>query len=760
MQSKLKQMDDVIRGVVDLLDDDTLLILLGDHGMDKKGDHGGDGELETSSGLWFYSKSRPLVDLKVEIPTPLLINRTFPEAEVAHRFVQQIDLVPTLSLLLGLPIPFNNLGTVIPELFWGEALLEQALQINGAQIKRYLDTYRSSPAGGELDTEWDRVESSWAAAISGNMTSSSMSMFTRYALDVCRMMWAQFNVSLMTLGLTILLSGTVATFAVYDSLGRIVQWEPWLDSVQRLALRWSLIGGASGLVIAFPARVFVKDINIVDYVLFSTALASSVQVIRNSLPLHHIKNIDYSSLPLPLILHVLLFTSSPYTSWEDHIIPYLMLTSLIPLVLAGFSAPTQYLRKRILLFSLLFAICVRLIATSTVCREEQEPYCQVTFFSGPTITTPPDVILCIVVPISTTLPWIIRQYLKISRSDKGLATVLLSTAFRGAFISSSFVWILEWIETSELFGASWSDSLRTTRIILAWLCVVFMPIIVLLLWWISTRAETNKFRVPQKDELSIIGYANTLHSSYLIFWLITFSLVFATSQLSAQVVLSLTAIALLSFLEVIDSVRAVRALNLAFVSTKPSSVLAQIQGTQRTRPSINLRFSEITPIALLGLQAFYGTGHQPVISTIQWKSAFLLTSTLTYPFSPILVIINTFGPVFVFALAAPLIAFWNAPPLSYHSSNIQNATLRAGLGISLYYMTLLLGSATSSAFLRRHLMVWPVFAPRFMLAAASLITVDFAVVIGFGIGYGRIKKSFGRALGTLPAANGGDAEQE
>jgi hypothetical protein len=36
--------------------------------------------------------------------------------------VPQIDLVPTLSRFLGLPIRFNNLGVVIPELFAGTAL--------------------------------------------------------------------------------------------------------------------------------------------------------------------------------------------------------------------------------------------------------------------------------------------------------------------------------------------------------------------------------------------------------------------------------------------------------------------------------------------------------------------------------------------------------------------------------------------------------------------------------------------------------------
>jgi len=32
------------------------------------------------------------------------------------RVIPQIDFVPTFSLLLGIPIPFGNLGSLIPEL--------------------------------------------------------------------------------------------------------------------------------------------------------------------------------------------------------------------------------------------------------------------------------------------------------------------------------------------------------------------------------------------------------------------------------------------------------------------------------------------------------------------------------------------------------------------------------------------------------------------------------------------------------------------
>jgi len=46
--------------------------------------------------------------------------------------VNQIDLTPTLSLLLGLPIPQNNLGNIIPQLFDGQ--LSKALNINAIQV--------------------------------------------------------------------------------------------------------------------------------------------------------------------------------------------------------------------------------------------------------------------------------------------------------------------------------------------------------------------------------------------------------------------------------------------------------------------------------------------------------------------------------------------------------------------------------------------------------------------------------------------------
>jgi phosphatidylinositol glycan class O len=118
MKAKLQQMNDVLKHVVEKMDMDTLLVVLGDHGMDCSGDHGGDGVLETSAGMWIYSKGAPLFNSTRTLPSGFLQHGIFPGTMVPQRSIQQIDILPSLALLLGVPIPYNNLGMVIPELFW------------------------------------------------------------------------------------------------------------------------------------------------------------------------------------------------------------------------------------------------------------------------------------------------------------------------------------------------------------------------------------------------------------------------------------------------------------------------------------------------------------------------------------------------------------------------------------------------------------------------------------------------------------------
>lgn len=116
MPEKHIEMDNIVRQVYENIDDDTLLVVMGDHGMNEVGNHGGSSAGETSAGLVFLSNKLkkgelPLKQRHLNLP----IKRQTDENFQFLTSVQQIDLVPTLATLFNIPIPKNNVGIVIPE---------------------------------------------------------------------------------------------------------------------------------------------------------------------------------------------------------------------------------------------------------------------------------------------------------------------------------------------------------------------------------------------------------------------------------------------------------------------------------------------------------------------------------------------------------------------------------------------------------------------------------------------------------------------
>ncbi|KDR72845.1 hypothetical protein GALMADRAFT_212861 [Galerina marginata CBS 339.88] len=799
MQAKLQQMNDVLTRAVQLLEDDTLLVVLGDHGMDRSGDHGGDGNLETSSGMWIYSKGVALTQTSSTPPSGLLQFKTFPGSNTPHRSIQQIDILPTISLLLGVPIPYNNLGSVIPELFWrggggGRQSLARALQANVAQIMAYLDTYRTSPSGGELDEAWTRIQTAWRAtqkpSTSIDAELVTLVNFNRVALAACRAMWAQFNPLLMSLGLSLLSMGLCASWAIYSGFADSKnEWDIWLKTKLGLALRAAAGGSLLGVAGHFCLTTLMPGVTVLDCAFFSAALSSSTALIISSPP--RISFDTLKSIPFILIIHSIAFLSNSFTFWEDRLVPFLLVTSIVPYVITGFSAPNKRLRYRILGFSLLFTICVRLIAISTICREEQQPYCHVTFFASSSLPEPPVLVRYLAVAVAAALPYAMKRFLHITRADSGVAKTFLPLFLLPTLVAGAGYWILEWADSASVLGDSdeRTAALRLGRTWIARSGFVWIAVVGGTLWFVvplcldikvqtspsETEGEKQKQIANGNRQVQVVGYANAFGSPYLVFWSIVLGLVYICTQLTGQVILALSTIALLSFLEVLDSVRDARNINAVLDSSTPSSILS---GALSKSPPI--RFGDITPIALLGLHAFYGTGHQSTISSLQWKSGFVLTPTLSYPWSVVGVVLNSAGPIFLFALAVPLTALWNRAPLpppptttqsreqpqmtpeSDADAQVKHEGTLAALGVTIYYLALLLGTAVSAAILRRHLMVWKVFAPRFIAAVIELLAVDVAVLLGVGFGVeritGRMKRMFGGKrpmVGGAVVASGG-----
>ncbi|KAI1709253.1 type I phosphodiesterase / nucleotide pyrophosphatase domain-containing protein [Ditylenchus destructor] len=124
MRRKLNQMDTLIKNITEMMDDDTILFVMGDHGMTATGDHGGESPLELDAALFVFTKN----------------NLSSVADTTIGKEVDQIDLVPTASLLLDIPIPFSNLGRVIESLM-PESIRNKAVYLNAIQILRYAQEY-------------------------------------------------------------------------------------------------------------------------------------------------------------------------------------------------------------------------------------------------------------------------------------------------------------------------------------------------------------------------------------------------------------------------------------------------------------------------------------------------------------------------------------------------------------------------------------------------------------------------------------------
>lgn len=762
MKTKLQEMNQVLTRVVELLDDDTLLVVLGDHGMDKRGDHGGDGELETSSALWLYSKGHALTSptslskqLRAQGHYPEV---TFPGHAIPYPSIQQIDIVPTIALLLGLPIPLNNLGTVIHDAFGfnlpnDEPALAKAMSLNVDQVNRYLHEYRRGTSSGELDPVWGELQSAFKATSDASDLAQAVvrqSNFTRLALERCRALWAQFNVIRMGLGLFVLAVSVPSVWAMYCA---VVSQDNY-EAVIWNALQTGVLGGAAGLglgiAILWTSKLLVYSLPLstFDAALGGASFASASSILHLLNPHLIARHSQKLSLgALVLIMHAAGFASNSFILWEDRIVLYLFMTLLVSLTLSGMNAPTSHLRKRILGFGALAAVCVRLIASSTVCREEQQPYCDVTFYASAGASAAPILAVVLALPAAWFLPTAIRSVLAISGSDSGVAPIFTSVVVRPALLGSALWWTLERFEGTDMLGGEASAStIRAIRTLIARIALIGICTGGSVLWYtsgpcISLQRSTDE---TGKTVLAVLGFANAYGSSYLLFFLLAFSLTYVVSQLTAQVTLCLFLVALLAYLEVLDSTRDAQGIRAEFEKLSsgkgsPEEVASALDrlSSNTNPPRSGPSFTSAAALCLLGNIAFFATGHQAVLSTIQWKSAFVGFPTLTYPFSPILVALNTFGGFLLSALAVPLLALWNADPGPGGEERAIRDTLRVALGMVLYRSVELVGSAVTAAWLRRHLMVWKVFAPRFMLSGVVVLLVDVTVILGVWLGAGQ-----------------------
>ncbi|KAF5400951.1 hypothetical protein PHET_05921 [Paragonimus heterotremus] len=209
MRRKLRELDEFIKKLVTLLHPDDLLLVLGDHGMTVSGDHGGDSYAELDAALLLYS-GRGF--------SQFINNTTSRKSSIA-----QIDLVPTLAALTGVPVPYSNLGVCVDDFLGSSSEVRRALLLNFVQVLNYTLSYHREigfiPMESDLEQFVDSLSHIADADLftfAQRLENEQLKSRLQQLQTAFRNHWTRFDSGRMWIGLWLMLSG-IGALIHFDS---------------------------------------------------------------------------------------------------------------------------------------------------------------------------------------------------------------------------------------------------------------------------------------------------------------------------------------------------------------------------------------------------------------------------------------------------------------------------------------------------------------------------------------------------------------
>uniref|UniRef100_A0A8C4WWZ3 Phosphatidylinositol glycan anchor biosynthesis, class O n=2 Tax=Eptatretus burgeri TaxID=7764 RepID=A0A8C4WWZ3_EPTBU len=830
MADKLNQMNDVLGRLLAVLPPETLLLFMGDHGMTETGDHGGESESEVSAALFVYS-------------TEPLFSKTL---DSEPRRLYQVDLVPSLTLLLGLPIPYSNLGAVIPELFGWQGFQAmptnpqeylrplEALHLNALQVSRFVTTYaaqhREFSAEILLKLNQTLLEaqalyrSTLSAIGSWNSTSEAnvaIAAYQRYLYNVrkmCEAGWASFNIPMMVAGIC-----TISVACLWSALlawGGQQHSYVFYSNLSKVFLEFG-ISGAVG--VTFLSALFGTALRDLPFhaacgLTLSSGILLGYKAFYLSWPFL-VGSMDWTICgvngvvsamagPALWLVRCLSLFSNSFILLEGQLVGFLFQSSLILIVLdtahaclpsTALSAPQKHRALRVVVSVASAALaCTRIAAMFRICREEL-PTCQPSSLLVPLLSGSDRTLHYGAAIISTTvICWTIRRFLALHGTFKAFASPPMLLVRYGFPI------------VAVCLGAHWGLELmageRQAATMPHWVADIFPRVIFVLLGggmlltlWkplalytlrrkdfsedlLTSHAATfaasqDRIRevVPQiyrflKRDLSRSLKANHngvqmeesssetkvevygLGAPYSVVLLVFVGiLIMLTAMLHTP---GTTPAFLLLFASMAALLELVAALSAALPDSSDT----------RTVPLLS-----VVAWTLASTRFFYSTGHQPTFPALQWNAAFVGFhgdhSTNLLP--GLLVIMNTFSSQAIFAVGLPLLLTWpfvrgvwdgdwltvgrkgqtinrlvNKQRESEPKMEMGLRDQPGGLGVALLHLAAtflllqglqLLACMLAAAWLRRHLMVWGIFAPRFLFEATGFMVSSFWLLLSIAL---------------------------
>ena len=375
LKDKLVQINSWIEEIISSVEEDTVLFIFGDHGMTSSGDHGGETVDEVTSTLFVYSGSK-LGEMSVEEALLFDNNKIF-----------QTDLVPTLTMLLGVPVPYSSLGSVIPFLFLTEDAedsrlhLQRVMNTNMNQVFRYIDTY--SIISTEFSaSDISRIKSQVAdinRRFSDNESLYSLDLVRemlqviRAIRDLCSEHWAQFNLPLMLLALLIM--GMLSLALLLSTEHVLVKWWLTIPVIPVLIISYDTLSLWSGVTHAITVVLTLSSVVLTFYspvrLKLCSVLSSAREILSSIFSKKGILSFSRWTDLAGIVVICLMsfgFTTNSYVLVEDYISVYFFGTLLLVNYIShhGFT-----LKRDDIFYTLTAMLCSRASTIFMGCREEQ-----------------------------------------------------------------------------------------------------------------------------------------------------------------------------------------------------------------------------------------------------------------------------------------------------------------------------------------------------------------------------------------------------
>ncbi|GMY25024.1 GPI ethanolamine phosphate transferase 2 [Fagus crenata] len=140
MIEKLEQYNVILEKVIEMLEsqsgpgglhENTFLLVMGDHGQTLNGDHGGGSPEEVETSMFAMSFKKPPLSIPYEFDTSSC-EQDLDKRKMCISSIQQLDFAVSVTALLGVPFPFGSIGRVNADLY---ALGAGTLNLEGANLE-------------------------------------------------------------------------------------------------------------------------------------------------------------------------------------------------------------------------------------------------------------------------------------------------------------------------------------------------------------------------------------------------------------------------------------------------------------------------------------------------------------------------------------------------------------------------------------------------------------------------------------------------